>query len=58
VVGGGPSSPKKEDYPPYVETGGEIGARGCHAIRVLENRKDFTLDSLIRAAFDTLPHLV
>jgi len=28
-------------------------ARGLHAIRVLENRKDFTLDSLIRAAFDS-----
>jgi acyl-homoserine lactone acylase PvdQ len=48
----GPSSPKKEDYPPYVETGGE-SARGLHAIRVLENRKDFTLDSLIAAAFDS-----
>jgi acyl-homoserine lactone acylase PvdQ len=48
----GPSSPKKEDYPPYVETGGE-SARGLHAIRVLENKKDFTLDSLIAAAFDS-----
>jgi acyl-homoserine lactone acylase PvdQ len=48
----GPSSPKKQDYPPYVETGGE-SARGLHAIRVLENRKDFTLDSLIAAAFDS-----
>jgi acyl-homoserine lactone acylase PvdQ len=48
----GPSSPRKEDYPPYVETGGE-SARGLHAIRVLENRKDFTLDSLIAAAFDS-----
>jgi len=48
----GPSSPKKEDYPPYVETGGE-SARGLHAIRVIENRRDFTLDSLIRAAFDS-----
>jgi len=48
----GPSSPKKEDYPPYVETGGE-SARGLHAIRVLEHKKDFTLDSLIAAAFDS-----
>jgi acyl-homoserine lactone acylase PvdQ len=48
----GPSSPKKEDYPAYVETGGE-SARGLHAIRVLENRKDFTPDSLIAAAFDS-----
>ena len=48
----GPSSPKKEDYPAYVENGGE-SARGLHAIRVLENKKDFTLDSLLAAAFDS-----
>jgi acyl-homoserine lactone acylase PvdQ len=48
----GASSPKREDYPAYVENGGE-SARGLHAIRVLENKKDFTLDSLIAAAFDS-----
>ncbi len=48
----GPSSPRRDDYPPYVETGGE-SARGLHAIRVLKDRKDFTLDSLIAAAFDS-----
>ena len=48
----GPSSPKKEDYPAYVENGGE-SARGLHAIRVLQNKKDFTLDSLIAAAYDS-----
>ena len=48
----GPSSPKKENYPAYVENGGE-SARGLHAIRVLENKKDFTLDGLIAAAFDS-----
>ena len=48
----GESSPRKEDYPAYVETGGE-SARGLHAIRVLENKKDFTIDSLIDAAFDS-----
>jgi acyl-homoserine lactone acylase PvdQ len=48
----GPSSPKKEDYPAYVERGGE-SARGLHAIRVLENRRDFTVDSLIGAAYDS-----
>ena len=48
----GASSPKKEDYPAYVERGGE-SARGLHAIRVLENKKDFTLDSLIAAAYDS-----
>jgi acyl-homoserine-lactone acylase len=48
----GASSPKQEDYPAYVETGGE-SARGLHAIRVLENKKDFTLDSLVTAAYDS-----
>jgi acyl-homoserine lactone acylase PvdQ len=48
----GASSPKKEDYPAYVESGGE-SARGLHAIRVLENKRDFTLDSLIAAAYDS-----
>jgi len=48
----GPDSPKKEDFPPYVETGGET-ARGLHAIRVLQDKKDFTVDSLIAAAYDS-----
>ncbi len=48
----GPSSPKKEDYPPYVETGGET-ARGLHAVRVLQDKGDFTVDSLIAAAYDS-----
>ena len=48
----GASSPKKEDYPVYVERGGE-SARGLHAIRVLENKNDFTLESLIAAAYDS-----
>ncbi len=48
----GPSSPKRENYPAYVENGGE-SARGLHAIRVLENKKDFTLDSFIAAAYDS-----
>ena len=48
----GPSSPRREDYPAYVENGGE-SARGLHAIRVLETKKDFTLNSLIAAAYDS-----
>jgi len=48
----GPSSPRKEDFPAYVETGGE-SARGLHAIRVLQDKKDFTVDSLIAAAYDS-----
>ena len=48
----GPSSPRKSDYPAYVDNGVE-SARGLHAIRVLQNKKDFTLDSLIGAAYDS-----
>ncbi|MGD0124872.1 MAG: penicillin acylase family protein [Terriglobia bacterium] len=47
----GPGSLKKEDFPVYVETGGE-SARGLHAVRLFENKKDLTLDGLIGAAFD------
>jgi acyl-homoserine-lactone acylase len=48
----GPSSPKKADYPAYVDSGVE-SARGQHAVRVLRDKKDFTLDSLIAAAYDS-----
>jgi acyl-homoserine lactone acylase PvdQ len=48
----GPDSPKRENFPAYVENGTE-SARGLHAIRVLEGKKDFTLDSLIAAAYDS-----
>jgi acyl-homoserine-lactone acylase len=50
--GSGPSSLKKSDFPAYVENGG-FSARGRHAVRVLQNRKDFTLDGLMGAAFDS-----
>jgi acyl-homoserine lactone acylase PvdQ len=48
----GANSPRRRDYPAYMETGGE-NARGIHAIRVLENRTDFTMASLTAAAFDS-----
>jgi acyl-homoserine-lactone acylase len=48
----GAYSPKPEKFPKYMERGSE-NPRGIHAIRVLENKKDFTLDSLITAAFDS-----
>jgi acyl-homoserine-lactone acylase len=48
----GASSPKIENYPSYMQVGGE-NARGIHAIRVLSNKKDFTPSSLIAAAFDS-----
>jgi acyl-homoserine-lactone acylase len=48
----GPNSPKKDDYPPYMDRAGE-NFRGIHAQRVLANQSGFTLESLIAAAFDT-----
>ncbi len=48
----GPNSPKKADYPAYVDRSGE-NPRGIHAVMLLEKKKDFTLDSLIAAAFDS-----
>ena len=51
----GPSSPRREDFPAYMWTNPE-NARGINAVRVLRDRKDFTLDRLIAAAYDpTLP---
>ena len=49
----GAYSPKREDFPAYVETGREESARGKHALRVLSNRKDFTVQGLIDAAYDS-----
>jgi acyl-homoserine-lactone acylase len=48
----GPSSPKESDYPKYVEQGGQ-NARGLHAIRILTNKKDFTLDELVKQGYDS-----
>ena len=53
----GPDSPKRKDYPTYVERNTE-NPRGVHAIRVLSKKKDFTPDTVIAAAFDSqLPEL-
>ena len=49
----GPSSRKASDFPVYVEMSREESPRGVHAVRVLENRKDFTIDKLIAAAYDS-----
>ena len=48
----GPGSLKKSDYPAYVEMGGE-SARGLHAVRVLEGKKNFSVTGLRDAAFDS-----
>jgi acyl-homoserine-lactone acylase len=47
----GPNSPKKDRFPRYMDAAGE-NPRGVHAMMVLENKKDFTLASLISAAYD------
>jgi len=44
-------SPRREKFPRYMDSVGE-NPRGLHAIRVLENRKDFTISSLQAAAYD------
>jgi acyl-homoserine-lactone acylase len=49
----GPSSPKRADFPSYVDRGSEESPRGLHALRVLGDRKDFTLDTLLAAAYDS-----
>ena len=45
-------SPKKDDYPAYMSYDSE-NARGRHAVMVLKDRKDFTLDKVIEAAYDS-----
>ncbi len=50
--GAGANSLRKADFPVYVERGIE-SARGVHAMRVLGGKKDFTLESLQAAAYDS-----
>lgn len=47
----GPDSPEPSLYPAYMDVAGE-NPRGLQAIRVLKNRRDFTIDTLRDAAFD------
>ncbi|MBT8487604.1 MAG: penicillin acylase family protein, partial [Gemmatimonadetes bacterium] len=48
----GPDSPDPDDYPVYFQRGGE-NARGIHAVMVLEDVDDFTLETLRDAAYDS-----
>jgi acyl-homoserine-lactone acylase len=50
--GSGESSLRQKDFPAYVENGHE-SARGLHAMRLLQGRKDFTLDRLVTSAYDS-----
>ena len=47
----GTSSPRAADYPAYMDQVGE-NARGIHAVRLLSSHNEFTLDTLIAAAYD------
>jgi acyl-homoserine-lactone acylase len=47
----GASSPREQDYPKYMWSLPE-NARGLHALRVLGDARDVTLDSLIASAYD------
>jgi acyl-homoserine-lactone acylase len=49
----GPNSPKRSDFPAYVEISREESPRGRHALKVLPGKKDFTIASLISAAYDS-----
>jgi acyl-homoserine lactone acylase PvdQ len=44
-------SPKPENYPVYMRLPQE-NFRGVHAVRLLKEKKDFTLDKLIETAYD------
>ena len=48
----GPYSPRREDYPRYMDTVGE-NPRGVHATLLLANVQGFTMESLITLAFDS-----
>jgi acyl-homoserine-lactone acylase len=48
----GAASPKRENYPVYTYIKGE-NPRGIHAVEVLQNIRDVTLDSLIAAGYDS-----
>jgi acyl-homoserine lactone acylase PvdQ len=49
----GSASRKRADFAAYFEEGNAETPRGYHALRVFENRKDFTLDGLVTAAYDS-----
>jgi acyl-homoserine-lactone acylase len=47
----GPNSPKPGDFPRYMDTFGE-NPRGLQALRVLQQKRQFTLEGLRDAAYD------
>ena len=49
----GKNSVDRAKFPAYVEKSNSETARGIHAIRVLSGKKDFTIQGLIDAAYDS-----
>jgi acyl-homoserine-lactone acylase len=49
----GPESPRRREFPKYVEQSTEESPRGYHALRVLTGGKNWTMASLTAAAFDS-----
>lgn len=47
------SSPRRSDFPRYVETGSAETPRGEHALMLFPGRTNFTLASMIAAGFDS-----
>ena len=48
----GNNSPKKENYPAYMAPDGE-NFRGINAVRVLSEEKQYNIDKVIKAGYDT-----
>jgi acyl-homoserine-lactone acylase len=49
----GKDSPARERFPRYVDTHGE-NPRGLHAVGLLEDKREFTTERLLAAAYDSL----
>ena len=49
----GPYSPKRQDFPRYVDRGVEESPRGYHALRLLTGSSNWTMSRLVAAGFDS-----
>jgi acyl-homoserine lactone acylase PvdQ len=49
----GPNTFDRAKYPSYVDRGIEESPRGKHALKIFPGKKDFTVDSLVTAAYDS-----
>jgi acyl-homoserine-lactone acylase len=49
----GPASPKRSDFPAYVERSAWESPRGYHALEILQGHSKFTMSSLTEAGYDS-----